>query len=149
MRFVDETGKTFFVQRGGDQFVDPTWNDDINMSLKNPAPDRAAHPRLRDGARGRRAVRARRAARARAVLVPRAVYAARPAPAERSGDDQEGGRHRGVRPTDTGYATAAFGGSWWFEGDLYDKNTSCVFWYCPAKHSSVALWAYQTSWQLA
>src|SRR5689334_6709633 len=32
MRFVDETGKTFFVQRGGDQFVDPTWNDDINMS---------------------------------------------------------------------------------------------------------------------
>ena len=54
-----------------------------------------------------------------------------------------------TRPTDAAYGNYGFGGSYWFEGDLYDKGTSCVFWYCPAKHSSVALFAYQTTWQLA
>jgi hypothetical protein len=31
-RFVDENGLTFYYQRGGDRFVDPTWADDINGS---------------------------------------------------------------------------------------------------------------------
>ena len=149
MRFVDEAGRTFFVQRGGDQFVDPTWNDDINVSLKNPAPDAE---RARDFAMAREAA-ALFAHAAPPALKPYSfhaqVYAARPAPADDPIMIKKAADIEASRPTDVGYGTASFGGSWWLEGDLYSKDTSCVFWYCPAKHSGVALWAYQTSWQLS
>jgi hypothetical protein len=149
MRFVDETNKTFFVQRGGDTYVDATWNDDIVQSLKNPAPD---DQRVRDFVMAREAA-AVFAHSAPPALKPYAfhaeVYSERPAPSEdpvmiKKVDDIEASR-----PTETQYGNYGFGGAWWLEGDLYSKDTGCVFWYCPAKHSGVALWAYQTGWQLA
>src|SRR3569833_3174076 len=39
MRFVDENGITFFVQRGGDGYVDPTWAQEVDDSLLHPAAD--------------------------------------------------------------------------------------------------------------
>ena len=149
MRFVDENGETFFVQRGGDQYVDATWADDINVSLKNPAPD---DQRVRDFQM------AREAASLFAQGAPPTLkaysyhaeqYAARPAPSDDPVMIKKAQDIEASRPTETGYGNVSLGGSWWLEGDLYSKSTSCVFWYCPAKHSGVAMWAYQTSWQLA
>ena len=149
MRFVDETGKTFFVQRGGDTFVDPTWSADINMSLKNPAPD---NDRVRDFEMARQAA-SLFAHAAPPALKPYAFhaeqYAARPAPSDDPEMIKKVDSIEASRPADSAYGNYGFGGSWWFEGDLYSKSTSCVFWYCPAKHSGVAIWAYQTTWQLA
>jgi hypothetical protein len=149
MRFVDETGKTFFVQRGGDTFVDPTWSADINMSLKNPAPD---NDRIRDFEMARQAA-ALFAHAAPPSLQPYAFhadqYAARPAPSDDPEMIKKVDSIEASRPADSAYGNYGFGGSWWFEGDLYSKSTSCAFWYCPAKHSGVAIWAYQTTWQLA
>ncbi len=149
MRFVDETGKTFFVQRGGDTFVDPTWSADINTSLKNPAPD---NDRIRDFEMARQAA-ALFAHAAPPSLKPYAFhaeqYAARPAPSDDPEMIKKVDSIEASRPADSAYGNYGFGGSWWFEGDLYSKDTSCAFWYCPAKHSGVAIWAYQTTWQLA
>src|SRR5689334_24833467 len=37
MRWVDEQGRTFLVQRGGDNFVDPSWETEIEASVANSA----------------------------------------------------------------------------------------------------------------
>jgi hypothetical protein len=148
MRFVDETGKTFFVQRGGDEYVDATWSDDINLSFKNPAPDAQ---RVNDF------VLAREAAAAfahdatpdlQAYSFHAAQFAAKPAPSQDPEMIKKAANIEASRPTETGYASWGGGGSWWLEGDLYSKNTGCAFWVCVAKHSGVAMFAYQTGWQL-
>lgn len=151
MRFVDENGNTFFVQRGGDGYVDPTWAQEINDSLLHPAVDAE---RIRDfGLAQKAAGEFAKVAVAKPDLAPfafhAAQYAARPIPTQDPTMVAKVAKIEASRPTDTAYGNYGFGGSWWFEGDLYDKGTSCVFWYCPARHSSVALWAYQTTWQLA
>jgi len=150
MRFVDENGKTFFVQRGGDAYVDTTWAQEITDSLAHPAVDA---DRIRDFGLAQKAAGAFAKVATTAELAPfafhAAQFAARPIPTQ---DPILTAKVAGIeasRPTETAYGNYGFGGSWFFEGDLYDKGTSCVFWYCPAKHSSVALFAYQTTWQLA
>lgn len=149
MRFVDETGKTFYVQRGGDQFVDPTWNDDISASVKAPAPDTQ---RVRDFAMAREAA-GLFAHQAPVDLKPfayhAAQFAARPAPSDDPVMIAKADQIEASRPVESGYASWGAGGSWWLEGDLYSKNTGCALWICLAKHSGVAMWAYQSSWQLA
>lgn len=149
MRFVDETGKTFWVQRGGDTFVDPTWNVDIRESVKNPAPD---DQRARDFLLAKEAA-AVFAHAAPATLSPfvfhAAQFAARPAPSEDPEMIKKVDAIEASRPTEEAYSTASYSGWWWMEGDLYSKDTGCALWVCLAKHSGVAVWAYQTSWQLA
>lgn len=149
MRFVDENGKTFFVQRGGDQYVDPSWNEDIKSSLAAPAPD---------AERANDFVLAREAAGAFADAAPTELapfayhakeFAARPAPSQDPAMQAKVANIEATRPTYHADATASYVGSWWLEGDLYDKGTGCVFWSCFGRHSGVAIWAYQTTWQLA
>lgn len=36
LRFVDQNGLTFIAQRGGDQFVDPSWNESIRATFNTP-----------------------------------------------------------------------------------------------------------------
>jgi hypothetical protein len=149
MRFVDETGKTFFVQRGGDEYVDPTWGADVQASLTSPAPD---DQRVRDFemARTLAGAFAQAATPELAAFSYHAqVYAARPAPSQDPEMINRAQEIEASRPTEEAYVGFNGGGSWWLQGDLYDKGTSCIFWYCPAKHSGVAMWAYQTTWQLA
>lgn len=148
MRFVDESGKTFFVQRGGDEYVDPQWNLEIKESLEHPAPD---EQRVRDFVLAREAA----ATFAKADIdgiAPFAyhasAYAARPAPSEDKDMIARAERIETARLSkDSEYGDWAAGGSWWLEGDLYDKGV-CFAWICPARHSGVAIWAYQTTWQL-
>lgn len=149
LRFVDETGKTFFVQRGGDEYVDSNWAVEIKDSLAAPAPD---EQRTRDFVLAREAA-GLFAKAAPPDLAPFAFhaqsYAARPAPSEDPVMQKKVDTIEQSRPQEQAYGDWAGGGAWWLEGDLYDKGTSCVFWYCPARHSGVVLWAYQTTWQLA
>jgi hypothetical protein len=37
MRFIDQEGRSFFIVRGGDEFVDPTWKEDM-LSANRAAP---------------------------------------------------------------------------------------------------------------
>ena len=153
MRFVDGNGNTFFAQRGGDGYVDPTWGQDINdsLALATPVPDA---DRIRDFTLAQKAAGAfAQIATTKPELTAFAFhaqqYAVRPIP---SADPVLTAKIAGIeesRPADAAYGNYGFGGSWYFDGQLYDKGTSCVFWYCPAKHSSVAIYAYQTSWTLA
>ena len=149
MRFVDQHGQTFFVQRGGDDYVDPAWHDDINATLNHPA---AIDQRIADFAL------AREAAVAIAKSLPSdfaalayhpTVFAARPVPEQ---DPNLIGRIDEIeskRPSDQPYWDWNGGAaSWWLQGDLYDKKV-CYFWTCVARHSGVAMWAYNGTWGLA
>ena len=147
-RFVDEMGGTFYVQRGGDEYIEPTWAAEINTSLANP---RSAADRDRDF------LIAREAAAAFSAVAPKGFEAFRFSAdkfAERlppSQDPEMIARAANIeasRPTDSEYATWGAGGSWWLEGDLYDKKTGCYLWTCWGRHSSVAMFAYSTSWSL-
>ncbi|HEY5927626.1 MAG TPA: hypothetical protein VIV11_38340 [Kofleriaceae bacterium] len=148
MRFVDKTGQTFYVQRGGDDYVDPTWNSDINATLKSPAP---VDQRIADFAL------AREAASALAKSLPKdfaalayhpTTFAARPVPEE---DPNLIGRIEEIeskRPADEAYYDWNGGAaSWWLQGDLYDKKI-CYVWVCVGRHSGVAMFAYNGTWSL-
>jgi hypothetical protein len=149
LRWIDGNGATFFVQRGGDTYVDSEWSADINAGFVNPVP--AAH-------RDADFALAKEAASEIAKAMPRdlatlayhpAVYATRPVPSQdplllaKLDEIKAAGIN-----TEVQYANFDQGGQWWLEGDLYDKSTSWGL----ARHSGVAMWAYSYasgSWQLA
>ena len=148
MRFVDENGVTFYVQRGGDTYVDPTWHDDINAAFSaSVSPDqRIADFQL-----------AKEAAQAISLKLPDGFaaldyhvkqFAARPVPEE---DPLLIGRVDEIeskRPADQPYWDWGGGEAWWWlQGDLYDK-TVCSVWVCVARHSGVAMFAYNGGWSL-
>jgi hypothetical protein len=148
MRFVDQNGVTFWVQRGGDDYVDPTWSAEINDALQHPAP---ALDRNADFALAKEAadVLSKSLPKDFAALAyhPHA-FAQRPVPSE---DPNLAGRLDEIeakRP-DTAYGDWYSGESWWWlQGDLYDKKV-CYVWVCVARHSGVAMWAYNGGWGLA
>jgi hypothetical protein len=149
MRFVDRNGKTFYVQRGGDDYVDPTWTADINDALKNPAPP---EQRNLDFALAREAAQAISKALPHefaALAYHPQVFAARPLPSEDPILAARVDEIEAMRPTDEAYGDW-YGGSasWWLQGDLYDKKV-CSLWVCVARHSGVAMWAYNGAWGLA
>ncbi len=148
VRFVDQNGVTFFVQRGGDGYVDPTWGRDINAAF-NATVDPAA--------RDLDFILAREAAGEFVRIAPvgfvaakhhMADIAARPAPAE---DPERIARsielEAEAQNADSAYGTWSGSGSWWLEGDLYSGDV-CALWICPGEHSAVGMWAWQTSWNL-
>lgn len=150
MRFVDKNGRVFFVQRGGDEYVDPTWAKDIDAALANPASD---VDRIADFALAKEAATeiAKLTGAEFAPFTHHAqVYAARPVPTEDPHLIASAAKANTVRP-DVAYAGWNGGSvSYWLQGDLYDKDKGCAFWVCVAKHSGVAMWAYNgSSWQLA
>ena len=151
MRFIDKNGITFYVERGGDLYVEPTWNDDIRAAFDVTVPDaqRAADFTLaRDGA----AALAKIAATNKA-LVPfgqiAAVHAARPTPQE---DPELIAGLAKIQSEERAYDLNNWSGigSWKLKGDLWSKKKGCSVWYCPAQHSAVRTSATQngTSWQI-
>jgi hypothetical protein len=148
MRFVDQNGITFYVQRGGDDYVDPTWHDDINAAFANAvAPD----DRIKDFELAREA----------ATQIPKILpaefgalayhanaFAQRPTP---ENDPLLIGRIDEIearRPADDPYYDWNGGSaSWYLQGDLYDKKV-CYVWVCVARHSAIAMNAYNGTWAL-
>lgn len=142
MRFVDRNGLTFYLQRGGDQFVNPDWAAGMDESFHTYVPD---------------------AQRARDFELAQAAGIAFPttAPPELASHTFEL-RGIGLRPTPAQdpklvaraaaiaaaprpeVANATWNGSgWWYlEGDMYTKTVS-VF----GSHGGIVMFAYDTSWK--
>lgn len=147
-RFVDQNGLTFFVQRGGDGYVDPTWEADINAAFKatvDPAQREMDFQLAREAA----AAVSKTLPRDFAALAYHAQeFAARPTPSE---DPNLIGRIDEIesqRPADAAYWDWGGGEAWWWlQGDLYDKKV-CYVWVCVARHSGVAMFAYNGAWSL-
>jgi len=144
MRFVDKNGLTFYLQRGGDQFVNPDWAAGMDESFRTYVPDAQ---RARDF----------ELAQAAGVAFPRVAppelashifelrsIGERPTPAQ---DPRLQARAAGLATTQRPQVADSTwnGGGWWYlEGDMYTKS---VFWF--GSHAGVAMWAYDTSWKLA
>jgi hypothetical protein len=144
MRVVDASGHTFYVQRGGDTYVDPTWADDIAESLgaKVDFARRDADFKL-----------AKVAATALVAGAPAAFhdnvfsvehFAEQAAPSE---DARMVARAAKISQTqlpkeagETGYWNFNYGNYSWLETDLYSGDTGCFFWVCVAKHSATRMW---------
>jgi hypothetical protein len=148
MRFVDQNGITFYVQRGGDDYVEPTWHDDINAAFANPV---APEERIADFQL------AREAAAALSKNLPRdfaalsyhpTAFAARPTPEEDPNLMGHIAEIEAKRPVEDPYYDWNGGStSWYLQGDLYDKKV-CYVWVCVARHSGIAMFAYNGTWSL-
>jgi hypothetical protein len=148
MRFVDKNGLTFFLQRGGDQFVDPQWAADMDASFRTHVPDADR-------------ARAFELAQAAGIAFPKVAppelashtfqlrtHGARLTPAQ---DPRLLSRAAEIaaikRPEVANFQepTTWSGSGWWYlEGDMYTKSVA-VF----GSHGGVVLWGYDTSWKLA
>lgn len=159
-RFVDSNNRTFFVQRGGDSYVDPAWSPEIAKSLSKdiPAADRAADYDL-----------AQEAATAMGTALPPAfkdhafhmiAFARQPSPMK----DAELQQHiqefdlKSPRPAalpaalgDTGYQN--YNSYSWTQiyTAKYSGSTGCFAWVCAASHSATVMYVNPNVgyWQLA
>jgi hypothetical protein len=142
MRFVDKNGLTFYVQRGGDQFVDPTWIDSINETFTTPVADAdreldfalakaagqafpaIAEPTLADHTFHLRAHGERLLPIEDPLLI---------APTEQV---------ESVARPESSYATASESGWWYLAGGMSHSSVALF-----GSHGSVQYWAYDTSWK--
>ncbi len=143
MRFVDRNGLTFYLQRGGDQFVNPEWSTGMDDSF---------HTFVPDAQRTRDFELAQAAGIAFPKVAPPALashtYQLRTHGARLTPAQDPNLRARAIeiaaakRPE---VANATWGGSgWWYlAGDMYTKSVA-IF----GSHGGVAMYAYDTSWKL-
>jgi hypothetical protein len=147
MRFVDQNGYTFFIMRGGDSLIDPTWSKELKTTmmpgLQVPASERNQDWRV-----------AQHAAKALSVALPSgfadhvfhlSAFAQRTPPPD---DPLLQARHAGSvsAPTDRAYGTSSLGNNVWLETDKYSGSTGCAFWYCAASHSATYMWYSGDDW---
>jgi hypothetical protein len=142
MRFVDKDGLTFYLQRGGDQFVDQDWAAGMEDSFHTYVPDaqRARDFELAQAA-GIAFPKVAPPELASHIYEMRAI-GAQPTPAQNPRLQARAAELAAAKRPDV--ANATWGGSgWWFlEGDMYTK-TVAVF----GSHGGVVMWAYDTSWK--
>ena len=147
MRFVDGKGNTFYAQRGGDTFVDPTWDKEFASS-------QLAVNRVSDAERDQDFRIAKEAATALNTALPAtfkdhtfhiAHFATLPVPSEDAALQAKIQRIQQVPRPDTGFQDSYLSGSRFLETDLYSHQL-CAAWVCPAWHSSTIMWNYQSSW---
>jgi len=148
LRFVDENGRTFFIQRGGDAYVDATWGPELQQTINEPAP---AEQRNRDFALAQIAATEFAAAAPAAFKDLRftaANFATQLPPAQDPEMIKKAAEAELTRPNDTGYQDWQGWGWYYLSADLWDKGTQCVWGWCPARHSAVAMYFYDGySWQ--
>jgi hypothetical protein len=150
MRFVDGKGNTFYAQRGGDTFVDSSWDKEI---LHSRAKENLVAPEERD----RDFRLAKDAATALAIALPAsfkdhtfhiAHYATLPIPSEDASMQERAQRIATKRQAETGFGQTSFMGSEYLDTQLY-AHQICAVWICPAWHSSTIMWNYVSSWNQA
>ncbi len=143
LRFVNKEGRTFYVQRGGDDFVDPDWQADIAKHARltlttTPADIDADWELAKEGALS-----------AAAILPPDmkddarhfSTFGLRPTPAQDPLLKAKAARiAQQPRPPemdiDRGYSNFNFSGWSWFETDLASK---WVVWLV-AHHTATRMW---------
>jgi len=142
VRFVDQSGRTFYVQRGGDNYVDPLWHADIAAHANQKPLDLAAldlDMQL-----------AKEAAKAYRVTVP-ASFADHALQMNALDREPLPSKNTAVRArfekAKAGLVKDQAYGSWdWVDGDrwidthLYSASTGCFAWICAAKHSATLMY---------
>jgi hypothetical protein len=145
MRFVDQNGLTFYVQRGGDNYVDPAWEDDVKAT-------RAAVLTIDGRQRELDFEMAQEAAQAFGAAAPASLrdhtyqmsgFAAMLPPSQDAAMILRAQKiSQEVRP-EVPRAGFSYGAWSWLETDLYSANTGCFAWICWAKHSATLMWDYE------
>lgn len=143
MRLVDKNGLTFYLQRGGDAYVDPDWGTSINESF---------HTTVSDPQRARDFELAQAAGLEFPKVAPPELAShsyemqslgQRATPAQ---DPRLQARAAAIasepRP-EVANATWSGAGWWYLEGDMYTKSVALI-----GSHGGVAMYAYDTSWKL-
>ena len=144
-RFVDQNGYTFFANRGGDSWVDPTWDHEIYVSQ---------HAKIDLAQRQTDFQLAREAAEAFTNVAPpsfenhvfhMASFAAQPAPIDNAQMMAVAAEMAKTPPTaalngDTDYASYNTGGYSQYATQKYSGSTGCFAWICAASHSATLIW---------
>jgi hypothetical protein len=150
MRFVDQNGYTFYVMRGGDSLVDPTWAAEMSKTA-------AANKLVSSADRNLDWTIAQQAAKAVSTALPEGfqdhafhltAFAAQPTPADDPFMQAKMTRimstplPNGQTPKEqVAYGNFTYGANYsWLETDKYSAGTVCVFWVCAASHSATNMW---------
>ena len=136
VRFVDEYGNTFRMQRGGDSWIDPSWTANTKsttmpLSKINIAEINQHFQLARDGANALAA--ANLGAEFSESILNTSGFA-RKIPSEMP---DLIARAKAAAPVMAQKALSTDGNYNWFEGDEYG---GCVDWFCIAHHGTVAMW---------
>jgi hypothetical protein len=138
-RFIDQTGHTFYVQRAGDVFVDPSWEEDIAAHAKIGAMDLKT--------RDLDFQLAKEAATAFGLAAPTNFH---------DHVIQMGAIHKEPLPSQNAEAQTRFeaakaelaetgrSNAWvadtWVDSHLYSGSTGCFAWICAARHSATRMY---------
>jgi len=148
LRILDKNGNVFFIQRGGDKFVDPSWDIDLIKSLKVQVDLKQREEDFR---------MARDAAVAMKGMLPANLadhafqiqtIADRALPTE---DPRMVARTKEIQADlkEKGYGQSAWYSNVYLESDLYSGQV-CWAWICPAWHSATNMWVNQGgSWTVS
>ena len=150
MRFVDGKGNTFYAQRGGDVFVDTSWDKEL-LASRTVANIVAPAERDQDFRMAKDAAAAIHAAlpssfKDHAFHI--AHFASLPVPSEDESMQARALRIQSERKPETGFGNVGFAGSEYLDTQLYGHQM-CAAWICPAWHSSTIMWNYVSSWNQA
>ena len=151
MRFVDHNGNTFYVMRGGDTLIDPTWQKEMSSSyqqnLQVPASERALDWQV-----------AQHAAGAMAVALPKgfedhvfhltAFAKAPPPPDDPFMKAKEARIQATPLPGGRPYGADYVGNKIRLETEKFSAGTVCFAWTCAASHSATNMWYYNGAWNL-
>jgi len=149
MRFVDQNGYTFYVMRGGDSLVDPTWAEEM---AKTQAANRLVPSAERDldwkiAQQGAKALAPALPAAFKDHAFHIAAFGAQPTPAEDPFMQAKAARiistpfPSGELPgNQKAYGNFSYGANYsWLETDKYSGTTSCIVWQCE-RHSATNMW---------
>lgn len=137
VRFVDEYGNTFRIQRGGDMYVDPSWVADMKAPKMVPLAKVSASETDTHFKLARDAATALAGAGLGADFSESIVNVTGFAHRIPSELPEMTVRARTMAPVlpEKAYSTD---GNWnWFDGDEYG---GCVDWFCVGHHGAVAMW---------
>lgn len=145
MMIVDSHGKPFYLQRGGDAYVDPTWDQKIAIGKATPLA--AGQDRNRDFALAQKLGRAFPALADKSLAMSTyhvAMMGRQMTPIEDPGLVAAATKIRNTPlPTaDQGYGTWSAGGWFYPLGRLYEKCLAL----CAGHHSAVSNWQYNGSY---
>lgn len=146
LRFVDQTNHTFWAQRGGDAWADPTWTSEIVMT-KSLDPTITLADRTLDyqvAQEGAKALIAALPATFKDHDYHLSVFASMVPPTQDPqllAKIQEFNEKAPVPPQDEAYGY--YSSSSWTQlyAAKYSKGAGCVLWTCGGSHSAVAMYA--------
>jgi hypothetical protein len=141
VRFVNQAGRTFFIQRGGDNYVDAQWHADI-AAHQNQKPLDPAELDLD-------LQLAKEAAGAYRIAVPTSfadhvlqmnALDREPLPSKNAELRQRFTEAKAALAKDQAYSWQWADGGRWIDTHLFSGSTGCFAWICTAKHSATRMY---------